>query len=244
MRIIGVSGKARSGKDEFARMLCEAFGFKQVAFASKVKEWGMTYFGLTHEQAYVKRTKPSRRILQGIGNSVRKHCLEDLDEDAIKRIGVEEFDLNPKTINRKTRANLLILGGLEHMFSENKELFRETCEESELFWVNYLFNKLSKEYVYVVSDVRYKNEGSIITANHGKIVRINRIDKPAIEAGENHPSEIDLDSFTGWDAVIENGHKGDWREQLLLDAINMVRKFDSQHFFTPEDRKRFKINID
>ena len=39
MEIIGLSGFARSGKDEAARVLVEEFGFKQVAFADKLRDF-------------------------------------------------------------------------------------------------------------------------------------------------------------------------------------------------------------
>ena len=38
MEIIALSGFARSGKDEAAKVLVEEFGFKQVAFADKLRE--------------------------------------------------------------------------------------------------------------------------------------------------------------------------------------------------------------
>ena len=38
MEIIGLSGFARSGKDEAAKVLVEEFGFKRVGFADKLRE--------------------------------------------------------------------------------------------------------------------------------------------------------------------------------------------------------------
>lgn len=246
MRIIGVSGKARSGKDEFAKMLCEAFGFKQMSFADKVKKFGIAYFGLTHQEAYVKKTPFSRRVLQGVGNSIRQFGLSELNDDLYKQIAVQEFGVNEKSVNRKTKNNLLILSGIKQMLEENRQLIIDTCgvDSSNLFWVDFLFNSLDDSSVYVISDVRYKNEASRIVANHGRNIRIDRIDKPEIEAGAQHISEIDLDDFTGWDYTIMNEHKKNWKELLLLDSINMVRKFQSQGFFTQNDTKKFKLNID
>lgn len=36
--ILGISGYARSGKDEFAKILVEDFGYKRIAFADKLRE--------------------------------------------------------------------------------------------------------------------------------------------------------------------------------------------------------------
>ena len=39
MEIIALSGFARAGKDEAAKVLVEEFGFKQVAFADKLRDF-------------------------------------------------------------------------------------------------------------------------------------------------------------------------------------------------------------
>jgi len=70
--IVGISGKARSGKDTFASVLVEEFGFKRFAFADPLKEFAKKYFKLSHEECYVTKTKYSRKILQGLGEMVRK----------------------------------------------------------------------------------------------------------------------------------------------------------------------------
>jgi dephospho-CoA kinase len=39
MQLIGLSGYARSGKDEAAKVLIEEFGFKRIAFADKLRDF-------------------------------------------------------------------------------------------------------------------------------------------------------------------------------------------------------------
>lgn len=50
MKIIGVVGKKRSGKDTVAAML--GAGVRRIAFADKLKHVAMQMFGLSFEQCY------------------------------------------------------------------------------------------------------------------------------------------------------------------------------------------------
>jgi len=244
MRIIGINGKARSGKDEVAKILCECFGFKKVAFADKLKELLIEYFGFTHTQLYEKKNKKSREMLQGVGNAIREYCLcDDFSDEVLKEIAVSQLGKNPKSINRKTKNNLELLGNLKRMFEENRELFKLAGKEQHMFWINYLFSNMDDDNVYVISDVRYKNEHAAIVGEQGRLMRIYRTDKPEIEAGSNHVSEIDLDTYSEWDWIINNDKKANWRELLMYECINFVRMLDSIDFFTETDKAKFKIPI-
>lgn len=50
--LIGIAGKAGSGKDTAASYLCARHGFVTVAFATKLKQLLADLFGLTREQLY------------------------------------------------------------------------------------------------------------------------------------------------------------------------------------------------
>ena len=75
--IIGISGKAGSGKDTVADILVKEFGFKKFVFADALKEMVMKHFGLTYEECYGKKTECSRRILQGLGGGFVR---QEIDE--------------------------------------------------------------------------------------------------------------------------------------------------------------------
>lgn len=52
MKLIGLSGKARSGKDTVANILGAHFGFTRLAFADPVKLAAQQIFGLSHAQTW------------------------------------------------------------------------------------------------------------------------------------------------------------------------------------------------
>lgn len=53
----------------------------------------------------------------------------------------------------------------------------------------------------VVSDVRYLNEVDAVRFRHGSIIRINR---PGVEAANDHPSERLMEDQSLWDGYINN----------------------------------------
>jgi len=261
MRLIGIYAKARSGKDELADILCKTYGFEKASFAEEVKRLGIEYFCLTHEQAYTKRTPSSRKILQGIGNSVRQHLtsvhetltdgLDNMEGESgypawVEDIAITEFQLEPEQVARKKllKYSRTVLEGIQNMFTEEMENFLDVGMGSGAnFWIQFLFQQLSDDIVYVITDVRYKNEKELIEDNDGKTIHIIRENCPAIEAGAGHASEVDLDDAVGWDVTIMNEYKTDWRIRLETFGANAVRKFQSQGFFTPADLAKFKVKL-
>ena len=266
MRLIGVHGKARSGKDVFCKILTKTYGFEQLAFAAKVKEFAIKYFGCTEEEVHEKKTKASRQILQGLGECVRNFIpiyqqLTDEERNEHTEIQLKTkikkaafpkwvelaassyFFIDPEFVHRKRKYNIQVLTGIHNMFTEKEKEFLEVSQrEPEKIWINYIKRELKEDKVYVISDIRYTNEKEFVE-NNGKVVKITRTDKPNIEANAEHVSEVSLDNDVKWDFSIYNEHKSGWQESLVLYGANMVRKFMSQGFFTPEDIAKFKINL-
>jgi hypothetical protein len=252
MRLIGVHGKARSGKDELCTTLCGTYGFEKVSFANRVKKFGIKYFGLTHENCYESKTKESRQILQGIGNSVRNYIhtnKEDINGVSTYPLWVEEIAVNEfgiETVDLKGKKKLIktVLSGIFNLWKDNIDEFKQFCgNDNNSYWVNYLLQTLKDDVVYIISDVRYKNEKKMIVDHKGKSVKIIRVDKPAIEYGEKHPTETDLDDDHNWNFIIVNDQIKDWREKLTAISANMVRKFMNENFFEGKDIEKFLVNL-
>ena len=76
MKIIGLLGRAGSGKTSIAKYL-QAKGFRIISFADPIKELAREYFGLTAEEVYETKPPHARAILQGIGSLIR----QEIDEN-------------------------------------------------------------------------------------------------------------------------------------------------------------------
>lgn len=94
VKIIGIAGKARSGKDTVAERLVQGHGFVRMAFADPLKEAARCIFGLSDAQLYgdLKETndafwgKTPRRIMQLLGtDAVRKNIDDDVWIKATQR---------------------------------------------------------------------------------------------------------------------------------------------------------------
>lgn len=56
-KILGITGKARSGKDTIATYLWQHYGFTRMAFADPVKMAAQQIFGLSHDQVWSDELK-------------------------------------------------------------------------------------------------------------------------------------------------------------------------------------------
>lgn len=90
----------------------------------------------------------------------------------------------------------------------------------EDIWIKVVEREI-KEYPkcdYVVSDVRFRNEAEAIKSWGGTLVRVDR-DIPYDPQQDDHPSERNLDYFTGWDHIIDNNGTIDQLEAKLDKII-------------------------
>ena len=96
-------------------------------------------------------------------------------------------------------------------------------------WAIFLFREYTKDKNWVVTDVRFENEASIIKHYGGILIRVNR--DFVLEDGRdnNHPSETALDNYTEWDHIYDNnGSLNDMRAFVfneLLPKYQLIKKF-------------------
>lgn len=69
-KLILVHGKARSGKGEVAKRLCEKYGYVEVGFADYLKELAVEVFGWDPDEIWINRTPESRKFMQLLGNEI------------------------------------------------------------------------------------------------------------------------------------------------------------------------------
>ena len=74
-------------------------------------------------------------------------------------------------------------------------------------WIISLFADLKEDSKWVITDVRFKNEAYAVKERGGFLIRIEG-DPAKVRANStrdmSHPSETDLDDFTGWDSIYKN----------------------------------------
>lgn len=85
--IIGIVGKARSGKDTIANILCNIYGFERDSLAAPIKKLVKDVFVLDDETVYgeIKREQPLqewegwtvRKLLQFIGTDLLRKNIDD-----------------------------------------------------------------------------------------------------------------------------------------------------------------------
>lgn len=175
--LVGLIGKKRVGKDTFAAVLVEEFGFARVAFADPLKEMALTVdpiidvgagwddeghlYSLSdlveaHSWEYVKDTYPgARRLLQRLGDGVRQFEPEFWVWAGMRSV----HDLR---------------GAREQYVRQPRPV--------------------------VITDVRYPNEADAIRDAGGILVRIVR---PGVDDGDTHASETALDDYPA-DTILSN----------------------------------------
>jgi hypothetical protein len=145
MQIIALSGFARSGKDEAAKVLVEEFGFTQVAFADKLREVLYALNPMVGVEG-----EPYEGGLDYIGV-----------QDVIDKYGWGGY--KETEYGREIRRLLQRLG---------TEAGRQTLWDS--IWIDAALTGLAPDARVCIGDCRFKNEAEAVRERGGKIVRVTR----------------------------------------------------------------------
>ena len=265
MKLIGLCGRANSGKDEIANILAHTYNFKKISFAKPIKELVMKYFGYSEQDVFVKKPKQVRFILQVLGSCIRQNItkfiqeIQSIDPNTpdffksfhqttyatgfIKELTVKYFNIEPEKLN--TKKNKIFIQNLENLWINEiinfAKLTNQGTEENNI-WIEFLKLKLESGHDYVISDVRLKNEKKFIESMNGVVIKVERSDRISLGELDNHITETDLnnDSFN---FVINNEHKTDWRKSLIIQINNIIRQLYYAKFFTKEEIDKFKVII-
>lgn len=185
MLIIGISGKAGVGKDEFAKVAEETASFTVRSFAAGVKmvaTKNLRYRGIpyTHEQFW--------------GDYKQKEApLYYQAEDGTPLIG---------------EGGLPFFQNMRHGEAFTPRAYMQWVGDygrsiAPFYWINRLF-KSATEPLLIISDVRQKNEAQAVKERGGLLVRIERPLNGREISNPDHPSETELDTYTEWDYTLVN----------------------------------------
>jgi len=187
MEIIGLSGFARSGKDEAAKVLVEEYGFTRVAFADKLREVLHALNPLIEIEQTVKDDELAYRA------NPRKVYVQDVI-DAFGWDGYKET-----SYGTEIRRLLQRLG---------TEAGRETLWDT--IWIDAAFKGVESDKV-VVTDARFFNEFNAIRNRGGEIWRIER---DGVGPANQHASELEAVDYDFDYYVLNSGTLEDYHQTV------------------------------
>ncbi len=199
--LVGISGKARSGKDTFAHMLSRrlqsktGFGFVLMAYANELKNRIQKDFDMSYEQLWGNEKEDyDRRYKKDRQNWIAGR--RDYDE-------IKENFWTPREV-----------------MQAYGQFFRTIDYD---FWVKYLFKVIEeKEFENViVTDLRHINEVDAVVDRGGYHVRIEREEKDDVH-NDQHISETALDKGYKIDFKIDNSGTLEDLEQAAEDVAKFL----------------------
>ena len=192
--IVGISGKAQSGKDTVCKMIVYTVWYYNCS--QRLQPFSLEHYNNTYEKfgdvidfTYWYKTSFANKL---------KQCLSDILNVSICKFEDNEF--------KKSEVEWLGITVRELLQKFGTAIRNEISDD---FWVKACLNNLEKDDDYLITDVRFKSEAKGIKDLEGIIIRVNR---EGAGAG-NHISEIDLDDYPLFDYVINNDGS---MEDLLL----------------------------
>ena len=191
--IIGISGKAQSGKDTVCKMIIYTIWY--YSCSQRLQPFSLEHYNNTYEKfgdvidfTYWYKTSFANKLKQCLSN-ILNVSISKFEDNEFKKSEVEWLGITVRELLQKFGTAI-------------------RNEVSDDFWVKACLNNLEKDDDYLITDVRFKSEAKGIKDLEGIIIRVNR---EGAGAG-NHISEIDLDDYS-FDYVINND--GDMEDLLL-----------------------------
>ena len=224
--IIGLAGKAGSGKDSFADVMVEHMGFKKLFFAKNLKEMCKSVFDLTDWHVYEQEGKETTFEKPLILNPYHLSNIY--------------FWITEKTPLVKVSPNGLSVSIKKYWeessisFNSPRELLQfvgtEVCREcySRDYHIDVVYAQI-KTQNYVISDARFSNEREVIKKWEGFNIKIIDPDQEDQDAGiSNHASESEMDG-DDFDVVFMND-KTQGLNTLTFKAQTVVKELKETIF--------------
>ena len=188
--IIGISGKAQSGKDTVCKMI--AYTVWYYNYSQRLEPFGIDHYN-SHQYAIwgvdYWHVSFANKLKQCLSVILNIHTVDVFESNDFKKSEIDWLGITVRELLQKFGTAIR----------------NEVCDD---FWVKACLKDYEKGDNWLISDVRFKSEAKGIKDLEGIIVRVNR---EGAGAG-NHISEIDLDDYS-FDYVINNN--GDMEDLLL-----------------------------
>lgn len=196
--IIGIAGKARSGKNQLAKFLIEEFEkkynrkFYEASFANELKHMCKFQFGLIDDQLWGgKKESADKRFPR----SKWKH----LDGGTMTHWTPREIMQEVGAFYRKIDYDFWVKRLKEFVYNES----------------------LKGNEDFIITDVRYINEAEFVKNKKGILVHINRDVANEIH-GADHESETGLDVYEDFDIIINNNGSLSGLRRASHEAVDAI----------------------
>ena len=201
--IIGISGKAQSGKDTVCKMIVYTLWYYN--YSQRLSPFGIEHYNEQMLQYY----NIINRIdwYQTSFADKLKQCLSIILRTSRAAFEDNEF--------KKCNIEWLGITVRELLQKFGTAIRNEVCDD---FWVKACLKDFEDDNNYLITDVRFKSEAKGITDKGGIIIRVNR---EGAGAG-NHISEVDLDDYN-FDWIIDNNGS---MEDLLQKVKHFLQQCD------------------
>lgn len=196
MRIIGITGRARSGKDACAAVLAEIGGYQRESFASGVRRLasalyaGVDFYG------------------EGDKNAMKRFPAPDFEAREVAALSAGDFATLRQTVAKHLAGNTHSVRKVLQVLGT--EWGRATDPER---WIRALVSRLDPKAKYVITDVRFPNEADAIRALGGIIVKVDA-DERLGEQVDFHPSEVEMAKIVPDHTLLNNGSEVEFRRSV------------------------------
>lgn len=225
--IVGLSGKAGSGKSTVSRYLKEAYGYEERSFAAPLKALVAEIFGYKWPHLHgpsAHREQPQARFKYDHTWEICRERLFDKGPHIVDEIlGYSDIAAFHQLCHvfEKIRHKFPTMSARECLQAIGTEWGRDLV--SDTIWIDYLDRNVENGSRVVISDVRFLNELTAVRKKGGITIRLKR---EVARVGDvfKHASETALDTVpdSAYDYVIEN--QGSVSDLLLRIAEIMKER--------------------
>lgn len=208
MKVIGINGWKKSGKDTVALYLIEKYGAFRTAFADPLKHMCANEYDVPLENFFDQdlKEKPLLQYPVKVTDKFIRGVCELLKDEFRTETGTKPVSL---AVDSDTGFGKLVCadtGDQVYWTARALAILKGSGNRSvDGFYWNNRTAKEAKESgatLVVIPDLRFKTEAEFLKKTFPDLllIRINRF----ANVDSNDPSERDLDDYTGFDHIIDN----------------------------------------